>query len=213
MENIMYGYVRVSSDTQSPNRQVQELMKYGVNERNIIIDVCTGVNFRRNGYNALYNVLLKEGDTLVITSIDRLGRNKRSTERAYNNLVDKGVNIIFLDNPELNSDVCTKKKLSFGTQIAEMEYQNIKTRQREGIDNMPIDEQSGKRYSERTGNFVGRPPIVLPDNFVEIYTKWKSKEMSAKEIAESLNISISTFYNYVNKYESENNNRIILNYD
>ena len=97
MENIMYGYARVSSETQSPNRQVQALMEYGVNERNIIIDVCTGVNFRRKGYNALYNVLLKEGDTLVIKSIDRLGRNKRSTERAYNNIIDDTIK--YTDSP------------------------------------------------------------------------------------------------------------------
>ena len=72
------------------DRQIKYLRDYGIEERNIITDTCTGVNFRRTGYNALSKVLLKKGDTLVIPSIDRLGRNKKSTEKAYNNLVDKG---------------------------------------------------------------------------------------------------------------------------
>ena len=78
MENIIYGYARVSTKDQNPDRQIKSLIDYGIDERNIITDICTGVNFRRNGYKALSKVLLKEGDTLVIPSIDRLGRNKKS---------------------------------------------------------------------------------------------------------------------------------------
>ena len=81
MTKKIYGYVRVSTKEQNPKRQIQNLKEYGIDERDIIIDTCTGTNFRRSGYSALEKVLLEEGDELVILSIDRLGRNKNATKR------------------------------------------------------------------------------------------------------------------------------------
>ena len=104
MKNRTFGFARVSTKGQNLDRQIKSLIDNGIDERNIITDTCTGVNFRRTGYNALSKVLLKKGDTLVIPSIDRLGRNKKSTEKAYNNLVEKGVILKFLEIPEFNSD-------------------------------------------------------------------------------------------------------------
>lgn len=203
MENIIYGYARVSTKDQNPDRQIKSLMDYGIDERNIITDTCTGVNFRRNGYKALSKVLLKEGDTLVIPSIDRLGRNKKATEKAYNNLVDKGVKIIFLEDSELNSDVCKDKDLSVSAYMAEQEYKKIKERQRQGIDAMPTDE-NGKKYSVKTGKSIGRPIAEYPSNFEEVYTKWKSKEISSKEAIKESGLTKATFYNLCKKYEKEN---------
>lgn len=204
MENIIYGYARVSTKDQNPDRQIKSLIDYGIDERNIITDTCTGVNFRRIGYNALSKVLLKEGDTLVIPSIDRLGRNKKATEKAYNNLVDKGVKIIFLEDSELNSDVCKDKDLSVSAYMAEQEYKKIKERQRQGIDAMPIDKK-GKKYSNKTGRPIGRPMVKYPSNFEEIYNKWKEKDISSKEAIEELSLKKATFYNLCKRYEQENN--------
>ena len=91
MTKKIYGYVRVSTKEQNPKRQIQNLKEYGIDERDIIIDTCTGTNFRRSGYSALEKVLLEEGDELVILSIDRLGRNKNATKREYNKLINKGL--------------------------------------------------------------------------------------------------------------------------
>lgn len=204
MKNRIYGYARVSTKGQSLDRQIKYLRDYGIEERNIITDTCTGVNFRRTGYNALSKVLLKKGDTLVIPSIDRLGRNKKSTEKAYNNLVDKGVKIVFLEDSELNSDVCKDKDLAVSTYMAEQEYKKIKKRQRQGIDAMPIDE-NGKKYSIKTGKHIGRPIAEYPSNFEEVYNKWKLKEISSKEAIEESGLKKATFYNLCKRYEHENN--------
>lgn len=77
---MTYGYVRVSTAEQNLERQLQQIRQYVSDERCIIQDKASGKDFKRQGYNTLVGTedtvpLLREGDTLVITSIDRLGRN------------------------------------------------------------------------------------------------------------------------------------------
>lgn len=69
-----FGYCRVSSTDQKEDRQLEVMLKLGINERDIFVDKCSGKNFDRPQYQAL-KVQLREGDVLVIKSIDRLGRN------------------------------------------------------------------------------------------------------------------------------------------
>lgn len=202
MTKKRYGYIRVSTKEQNPERQIQKLKKYGIEERDIIIDTCTGTNFRRSGYSALDKVLLKEEDELVITSIDRLGRNKNATKREYNKLINKGVKLTFLEDPKLNSDAYNEKELDIKTYMAEQEGKNIRERSKQGIDAMPVDE-SGKKYSSKTGNYIGRPAAEYPSNFIEVYNKWKAKEISAKSAIEMCSVSKGTFYKLVHKYEEE----------
>lgn len=69
-----FGYCRVSSTDQKEDRQLEAMLELGINERDIFVDKCSGKNFDRPQYQAL-KVQLREGDILVIKSIDRLGRN------------------------------------------------------------------------------------------------------------------------------------------
>ena len=70
-----YGYARVSSMEQNLGRQVEALLEYGVEERDIVTDKQSGKDFQRRGYLALKNQMLRPGDTLVIKEMDRLGRD------------------------------------------------------------------------------------------------------------------------------------------
>lgn len=203
MTKKIYGYVRVSTKEQNPKRQIQNLKEYGIDERDIIIDTCTGTNFRRSGYSALEKVLLEEGDELVILSIDRLGRNKNATKREYNKLINKGVKLTFLEDPKLNSDVYNEEELDVKTYIAEQECKMIKKRSKQGIDAMPAD-KNGRKYSSKTGNYIGRPSAKYPNNFTEVYNKWKEEEISANDAIKMCGISKGTFYKLVHKYEEEN---------
>ena len=74
MNTKQFGYARVSTKDQNSDRQITELLKQGINEREIYADKQSGKDFNRPKYQALKNVL-HEGDTLIIKSIDRLGRN------------------------------------------------------------------------------------------------------------------------------------------
>ena len=75
MKNVVFGYARVSSQNQNEGRQIEQLKAEGISVSNIIIDKQSGKNFERTGYQYLIKNRLSEGDVLVITSIDRLGRN------------------------------------------------------------------------------------------------------------------------------------------
>lgn len=72
-----FGYARVSTTHQNTDRQIEALVDYGVDERNIIVDKQSGKDFERVGYLALKNTMLRSGDTLVVKELDRLGRNKQ----------------------------------------------------------------------------------------------------------------------------------------
>jgi DNA invertase Pin-like site-specific DNA recombinase len=69
-----YGYVRVSSITQNIDRQMDEMYRHNLTDKNIYIDKQSGKNFERKAYQKLKKKL-KEKDLLIIKSIDRLGRN------------------------------------------------------------------------------------------------------------------------------------------
>ena len=71
-----FGYARVSTAHQREDRQVQALLDYGIEERNIVVDKESGKDFNRLGYLSLKEKWLRQGDTLVVKELDRLGRNK-----------------------------------------------------------------------------------------------------------------------------------------
>ncbi len=68
-----FAYCRVSAKDQNEDRQVEAMLELGINERDIFIDKCSGKDFERPQYQAL-KLQLREGDVLVIKSIDRLGK-------------------------------------------------------------------------------------------------------------------------------------------
>ena len=74
MKNSMYGYVRVSTKDQNEARQLIAMQEFGIDEQNIFVEKQSGKDFNRPQYKRLLRKL-KAGDTLVIKSIDRLGRN------------------------------------------------------------------------------------------------------------------------------------------
>lgn len=71
---MIYGYVRVSTTTQNIARQMEEMYKLGLSNKQIYIDKQSGKDFERKDYQRLKKKL-KKGDLLIIKSIDRLGRN------------------------------------------------------------------------------------------------------------------------------------------
>lgn len=93
------GYARVSSKEQNLDRQILQLKKY-VQEENIIVDKASGKNLERPGYQALKGVLgLRQGDTLVITSLDRLSRSKTDIKQELQWFKEHGIRLMILDLP------------------------------------------------------------------------------------------------------------------
>lgn len=117
MESKVYGYVRVSTRDQNEARQMIAMGEFGVEERNIFMDKQSGKDFNRPQYKKLLR-RLKPGDTLVVKSIDRLGRNYEEILAQWRIITkEKGASIVVLDMPLL--DTRRGKDLT-GTLIADI---------------------------------------------------------------------------------------------
>jgi DNA invertase Pin-like site-specific DNA recombinase len=212
---MVYGYARVSTEEQNLERQLQQLKEY-VEERYIVCDKCSGKDFQRPGYIALVgsdnNIpLLRSGDTLVVTSIDRLGRNYTEIKTEWQRITKElQVKIKVLDMPVLSTEgedngldrqFMGDLVLEILAYVAEKERRSIKERQRQGIDAMPII--NGKRISTKTGCPTGRPEIPFPKQWVDVYNKWQQGEITATEAIRILDLKRTTFYRLVGKYKRE----------
>ena len=200
-----YGYARVSSTEQNLDRQIVELQKY-VSRENIITDKASGKDTAREGYQALKGLFgLREGDTLYITSLDRLSRNKEDIKKELKWFQEKKIRLKILDLPtslveiqdgqEWIIDMVQNILIEVLASIAEQERLTIRKRQREGIE-----------AAKKKGKHLGRPSLPCPDNFSEIYKQWKSGKITARKAAELLKMSRSDVYRQVKSYEKNINN-------
>ena len=105
MKYRTFGYARVSSQEQNLDRQLEQLRQY-VEPEYILTDKMSGKNLERPSYQALKGALgLRTGDTLVITSLDRLSRNKEDIKQELKWFKDNGVRLKILDLPTSLIDV------------------------------------------------------------------------------------------------------------
>ena len=193
-----FAYCRVSSTDQNEDRQVEAMLALGINERYIFVDKCSGKDFERPQYKAL-KLQLREGDVLVIKSIDRLGRNYKQICEEWREIVrDIKANIKVVDMPILDTtrtdgligEVISDIVLQLLGYVAEQERAFIKQRQAEGI---KLAKEKGKR--------LGKPPIQYPENWQEVYTIWKSGSITAREAMKRLNLKPTSFYKLAKNYK------------
>ena len=191
-----YGYIRVSSLDQNEDRQLMAMREAHIDQCNVYIDKQSGKDFKRPMYMKMLR-RLKCKDLIYIKSIDRLGRNYKDVVEQWQYLTRvKKVDIVVIEMPLLDtrrgkdlvgtfiSDVVLQI-LSF---VAENEREVIRSRQREGIE---AAKAKGVRF--------GRPPKPLPDNFMDIYERWKNNKITATKAAEECGFSRTKFYNIVRK--------------
>ena len=120
MENKIYGYVRVSSQEQNEDRQLVAMAEAGVARVNIFIDKQSGKDFERPNYKKLIK-RLRPGDTLIIKSIDRLGRNYEEIQNQWRIITkEKKVDIVVIDMPLLDT---RRDKNLLGTFISDLVLQ------------------------------------------------------------------------------------------
>lgn len=135
-----YGYVRVSSRDQNPDRQIEAMLEVGISMENIFVDKISGKNFLRPAYHDMI-LQLNKGDELYIKSIDRLGRNYQEILEEWRKIVkETETNIIVLDMPLLNTTsvngdltgvFVADLVLQILAYVAETEHSFIKSRQKE----------------------------------------------------------------------------------
>jgi DNA invertase Pin-like site-specific DNA recombinase len=191
MAQQTYGYARVSSREQNVDRQLVAMRDFGIQESSIFTDKLSGKDFDRPAYRRLLKKL-QLGDTLVIKSIDRLGRNYSEILEQWRIITkEKQSAIVVLDIPLL--DTRQKERDLTGTFIADLvlqilsyvaqtERELIRQRQAEGI-----------RAAKARGVRFGRPPMERPMKFQEVLEAWKLREITAREAGRRLGINYKTF--------------------
>ena len=189
-----YGYARVSTKEQNEQRQIVALEAFGLSREQIFMDKQSGKDFQRAGYRRLLR-RLKAGDTLVVKSIERLGRNYNEILEQWRIITkEKEAAIVVLDMPlldtrknrDLTGTLIADIVLQLLSYVAQTEREFIRQRQAEGI---AAAKAQGVRF--------GRPPLKRPENFPEIRLAWQKKEISAREAARRLGVSHKTFLRWV----------------
>lgn len=193
-----FAYIRVSTREQNENRQLDSLQ--GLNIDEIIIEKASGKNFvGRQKYQQM-KAQLRAGDLVIVKSIDRFGRNYSEICKEWENIINMGVDIQVLDMPILNTRdnqngltgrLITDIVLKLLGYVAERERENIKVRQREGIDS-----------ALARGVKFGRPKSQTPKDFIRCYELYKQGLIKVKDVMSMCNIKRSTFFKYAQSIKS-----------
>ena len=191
MEKKLIGYARVSSMQQNEDRQIIALTEFGVSKSAIYADRQSGKDFDRKNYKRMLK-RLKKGDVLVIKSIDRLGRNYKDVIKQWQYITqDKGADIVVLDmklldtrqHKDLLGTFIADMVLQLLSYVAENERLNIKQRQAEGI-----------AAAKARGVQFGRPTKFIPENYIDIFIRYRRKELTKNQAIQIIGCKEHTFY-------------------
>lgn len=192
-----YGYMRVSSLDQNIERQRKELLHWGILEKNLFCDKLSGKDFNRLQYQKLKK-RLKEGDILVVKSIDRLGRNYDNIQEEWREIVkNKKADIVILDMPILDTrtnrdlvgTLISDIVLQLLSYVAQAKRENIRQRQAEGI-----------AIAKAQGKHLGRFPDPIPEEFYPVYEKWTQRLYTLESASQELGVTISQFRTMIKKH-------------
>ena len=185
-----YGYIRVSTKEQNEERQLVAMREFGVTADRIFLDKQSGKDFDRPGYRRLVHKL-KAGDTLVIKSIDRLGRNYEEILEQWRLLTkEKRAAIVVLDMPlldtrqgrDLTGVLIADIVLQLLSYVAQTEREFNRQRQAEGI-----------AAAKARGVHFGRRFKARGENYGSVMAAWKRGELSDRAAARELGVAHGTF--------------------
>ena len=212
---MKYGYGRISRPNQNINRQIRNILNYDSGAL-IIEEVYTGRKTNRPEWMKLKNKLTSS-DTVIFDSVSRMSRNADEGVEEYMELYDRGVNLVFLKEPHINTDTyksalenkialtgddvddilkgvnsylkkLAKKQIRLAFEQAQKEVDDLRQRTKEGIETARLN---GKQIGQRAGNTLN----VKKEQPIKKIIKEKSKDFSGNNTdAEVIAIICSTEY-------------------
>ncbi len=203
-----YGYHRTSTREQHLDRGIAEITAYcdqnQLELEKIFTDQQTGKNFNRPRYQILKEDVLRPGDELIITEVDRLGRNKLETLKELHYFKDNGIIVRVLEIPttlidysnldnamaSMLMETVNSMLIELYAALAQAEIEKKEKRQREGI-------QAKKDRGEWSD--YGRPSFMSDEDFTKEYQKVLSGEIKPFDLMRQLNMKKSTFYRYIKR--------------
>ena len=183
------GYVRVSTVEQHEDRQMVAIKNWGAEK--IFKDKLSGKNMEREGLKNMLD-FIREGDTLCVLELSRLGRSLPDLIKITDELQKKKVSLVILKE-NIDTSTPTGRMIFYMLAvIAQFERETILERQREGIE-----------LAKLKHIYKGRQPRKLPENFDYYYSQWLARRMSRSQIARELKISRPVLLKLMRQYEEQ----------
>lgn len=213
--SLKYAYCRISTTDQNIDRQIIAVKQFApdLTDNNVFIDKKTGKNFEREQYQEMKVILEHitkanlENETieLIVEELDRLGRNADLIKKELMWFKEHNIIVRILEIPTTLTEIdknnrwvmemVTNVLIEVYAQLAQVELEKRAKRQAEGI-----------AVAKANGVYKGRKPIQIDnEQFVVIYTRWKSNEITARQAMNELGLKPNTFYRRVNEYETKQN--------
>ncbi|MFU2181951.1 recombinase family protein [Streptococcus pluranimalium] len=186
------GYARVSSKEQNLDRQLEALQSVS----KVFSDKASGQSTERPQLQAMLDYL-REGDIVIVTELDRLGRNNKDLTEIMNAIQQKGATLEVLNLPSMNGIEDENLRRLINNLVvelykyqAESERKRIKERQAQGIE-----------LAKKKGRFTGRKSTFQKDDplLQRAFNLYQSKEYTLKEIEHHTKIPVSTLKRYLTK--------------
>lgn len=193
---MIYGYVRVSCKEQCEERQILALKECNLRYEKIFIDKESGKDFNRTNYKKLIKTL-KEGDLLVVKSIDRLGRNYNEILEEWRLITKtKKADIKVLDMEILDT---TRNKDLLGTFISDLVLQLLSYIAQTERENIRIRQEEGIRAAKARGVHFGRSQQYFYEDYIDIFNMVMAGEITNKRAIEMIGCCENTFYRMLKK--------------
>lgn len=201
------AYHRTSTADQHLDRGIAEITKYceehkiALYKNKVYTDQQTGKNFNRPRYQMLKEEILESGDTLIVTELDRLGRNKNATLSELRFFQDNNIRVMVLELPttllpikdmensmsKMMLETINNMMIELYASMAQAEMEKKEKRQREGIEAKKVRGE---------WNDYGRPRVMEIDEFAKQYRAVENGTKKPFELMRELEMTKATFYRY-----------------
>lgn len=225
---MYYGYVRISTAKQNIDRQIRNI-KEVYPTVTIVQEVYTGTNiYNRKELNKLLKVV-KTGDTIIFDSVSRMSRNAEEGFELYEKLYNKGINLVFLKEPHINTDTykqaltnnvpltgtnvdfileginkylmaLAKEQIKLAFGQAEKEVKDLQQRTKEGINTARLN---GKQIGQVKGSKLTTKKSISAKEQIQKYSKDFNGTLNDTDTMKLVGISRVTYYKYKKELKKE----------
>lgn len=217
---MVYGYCRISTPKQSIERQIRNIRGNYPNAL-IVEEIFTRTSLRRKEWQKLFRKV-KAGDTIIFDSVSRMSGNAEEGFAAYEALYNRGVHLVFLKEPHINTDTyqkalenniqltgsnvdyilqginqylmaLAKEQIRLAFEQSEKEVADLRQRTKEGIETARLN---GKQIGQQAGNKLTTKKSIEMKAKIRKMARAFGGNMSDKEVIETLKIARNTYYKY-----------------
>ena len=225
---MIYGYVRVSTDKQNIDRQIRNILAVDASAK-IYQEIFTGTKTTgRHEFQKLLNKV-QSGDTIIFDSVSRMSRNAAEGFELYKKLFDDGVNLVFINEPYINTDVykatrdalvpmtntdvdliltgvnqylmkLAEKQVELAFEQAQKERDDLSERTKQGLQTAKLN---GKQLGRAKGTVVVTKKSDESKKKILKYSKTFGGDLSDKDLIKLLEIDKNTYYKYKKELKSQ----------